>query len=75
MGDRLVFVTIEWLGAQGREAEAFGPWEIREHGSHTSQVSEFIKRWYVAEDRDDVSAKVWAVTSPEAYDQRVRDRG
>lgn len=69
--EQLVFVTIEWDGADGRASEAFGPWTSREDGSHLDELGEFLRRWRDAEAKPGASFIVWAPTSPDAYEQRV----
>lgn len=74
MSEQLVFVTIEWGGADQRESEAFGPWTAQADGSHTDEIGEFLNRWHAAECKPGASFIVWLPTSPAAYDQRVKAR-
>ena len=74
MSEQLVFVTIEWDGADRRESEAFGPWTAQADGSHTDEIGEFLRRWHTAERKPGASFIIWLPTSPAAYDQRVQAR-
>lgn len=70
----LLFVTIQWDQAGGFSAEAFGPWTVRDDGSHLNEITEFLKRWHAAERRTGMSATIWRAVSPDEYDQRVTAR-
>ncbi|HEY9375026.1 hypothetical protein [Streptomyces sp.] len=74
MSEQLVFVTIEWDGADRRESEAFGPWTAQTDGSHTDEIGEFVSRWHGAERKLCASFVVGLPTPPAAYDQRVQAR-
>jgi hypothetical protein len=71
MSEQLIFVTIEWDGPKGRVADPFGPWTVREDGSHLEEIQGFLKRWRDAEAKPGVSFNMWAPTSPAAYEQRA----
>jgi hypothetical protein len=67
MSEQLVVLAIQW----GHGGETFGPWVVREDGSHLDDVAAFMKRWHERDGRPDASFLVSLVTSPEAYDQRA----
>lgn len=71
MSEQLVVVTIEWDGPDGRQAEAFGPWAVCEDGQHIVEIADFAKRWHARESKPGVSATLWKLKSPQAYDERA----
>ncbi|MEV1245099.1 hypothetical protein [Nonomuraea sp. NPDC049750] len=71
MAEQLVFVTIEWDGPKRREADPFGPWTVREDGSHLAEIQDFLKRWRDTEAKPGMTVVMWLPTSPDAYEQRA----